>query len=1553
MLLISIILIYLTASKFDSMKENYHLLWPVYSYFSLGFLPIHFKKSHLHFIGIRLFVLSGAIGQANNYFVVSGLRLKFSGFFKAMLPALVMMVAAIRVGGQVAGDFQTKNTTGNWSDFNVWNVYNGATWVAATTGQLPTAATSVFVQAAHTISVDNSFAVCNDLNITNTSSGKITFSTAASGLNVKGNLTLAGTANCFGAWTSGAKIIFSGTGSQSMPDNLGTNSVLDHVEVNKSAGTLTSGNSFKFNKFTLNAGNFDVSSGAEVRGNSAAATININGGNWTQTNSTTRIYNSAVGITSPIGTVTINGGKMILATSTLAGGFQFSELNIINGGTLTLQNFSGNITIGTSINLDVTSTFNTAISNLTLPSSVTFNGVVNYNHSGAQTINASTYSYLKLSGTGPKTLGGNTSIPANGTLEISGVAASPTLDLGGNSLTVSSTNTTLIYSSAVNQIASNDEWNNNFQNVTVTINNGKSVSMAGLAKTINGVLTLNSGTLNIGAGGSLSLNGSLTSTTAFIDGTNTSELNITGTSGGTALLPVSANISFKNITIGGNRTLQMNGAANIDLNGSFTIESGATFDNGGESQITGSGSISISGKFITRDVNGFTGGGSAIPGINPILNAGCTIEYGLATGNPQVVTARSDYSNLVISGTGIKTPANSFSPHGTINITGNAIFDCTSHNIGDINTNITMDGGRLIVGTGGIQPAAAGLYNLNGGVVEFAGTTPKTIRTQTYQNIEVTGTGVGNSGGNITLNDLGIFIIKSGGDFTINDNNITGPAGMQTVTVENSATFNCGNNKGFNGFIPTLIENSSLNPSIENINLNPGSTVNYSRNNDQVITNANGIIYQNLTIGGTGNKTAQPGTLTIQGNLSKTGASTFDANGGTIVLNGSTQSFAGLTYNNLRLDNAGTKTMAGNAAILDSITIGNPGSNPATILELGNYDLTLKSSAAKTAKAGTIAPAASVSYSGTGRFIVERYYPANRSWRLITSPLSSNNTPATLFSQWQNNGTYTSGIGTFVTGPNPDSDNGLDNSFYNNYSLKKFENNAYVNVGNTKIPLSDNTLSAANIGYFMFVRGDRNRTPDNTIYPNTNATTLSSRGKLQSGTQTFPGYTRTLAGPRNFALIGNPYPSPVNFDNVTRNNLVKRFIVWDPKINQVGAFVEFDDLDNDGNYTQSKPSPGGQDKNIQSSQAFFVETDAALAPSGITFEESSKSNYNNPGMFRPAAITSSFKSSLYLVNPDNSTIMADGNLAEFHEIFNNDVDIQDALKFINVHETFSLLRNNLSIAMERRPTITGNDTLYFNLTRTTQRNYQFRFEPDNLDPLLSAILEDSYSGIKIPVSVSAPSNHNFTINSDAASAAANRFRIVFRLAESGPLPVTFSDIKAGRQGNNIVVEWVVENEFDITKYEVGKSKDGISFSKVNTTIATGANLGSTTYNWLDVEPESGDNYYRILSVGQNGKLEFSRIVKVKMNHVARCINVYPNPVTNGIIGMEFKNMEAGVYQAKLVNHIGQTIFNKIINHARGISFENIQPRYKLVSGIYQLEVTTPEKKIIMINLIIK
>ena len=153
---------------------------------------------------------------------------------------------------------------------------------------------------------------------------------------------------------------------------------------------------------------------------------------------------------------------------------------------------------------------------------------------------------------------------------------------------------------------------------------------------------------------------------------------------------------------------------------------------------------------------------------------------------------------------------------------------------------------------------------------------------------------------------------------------------------------------------------------------------------------------------------------------------------------------------------------------------------------------------------------------------------------------------------------------------------------------------------------------------------------------------------------------------------------------------------------------------------------------------------------------------------------------------------------------------------------------------------------------------------------LTGFLEDNYLHTSTPLNLNGSTIADFNIVNIPGSYAADRFRIVFTPALV--LPLSFTSVKAYQKNKDIAVEWKVENESNLKQYDVEKSVDGNHYAIANTVAANNAALSN--YNWLDVHPSEGNNYYRIRSTDINGKTEYSTVVKVfigKGNKIFRFI----------------------------------------------------------------------------------
>ncbi len=602
--------------------------------------------------------------------------------------------------------------------------------------------------------------------------------------------------------------------------------------------------------------------------------------------------------------------------------------------------------------------------------------------------------------------------------------------------------------------------------------------------------------------------------------------------------------------------------------------------------------------------------------------------------------------------------------------------------------------------------------------------------------------------------------------------------------------------------------------------------------------------------------------------------------------------------------------------------------------------LTLKSDATGTASVGQFWASTPI----TGNVTVERYIPANqqRAWRLLSIPTQ---TTQTINQAWQegftNDVTGINGYGTIITAPTSNAAwlaNGFDTAQVAGSMLTYNQSsNTWKAVDNTNGAAGTNPANgsiATTSGYFIYVRGDRTQLVSAGTLPTT-ATVLRTNGPLYIGDQT------PVTVPANqYGLIGNIYASTIDFTGLTLNGGIDNtFYVWDPKLfNQppsLGAYVTFNEATGWIPVPSDATSPGSYANNtpntlIQSGQAFFVH--ATNNDGTLQFTENAKVA-GSAMVFRPAAPAGA--SSKITTNLYNGTALADGNVAVFNPAYSDKVDGNDALKLSNTEENFSLYRDSKHLVIEARQPVATTDTLHFTMWNMKQQQYTLQLSPNNMNTALTGYLEDTYLNTKTPVSLSSATSINFTVSSNTASAAANRFRLV--LNNAAPLPVSFTGIEAKTQSNGkATITWQVANQNGIQQYTVQYSTDGIHFTNIGT-IAANSN---TNYSLADATATAGNNYYRVQATGNAGDISYSSIVTATIGTTTQGITVYPNPAASGSsLSVQFNNLPAGTYTASIFTINGQLLSSSLLNYAGASSPAMLQLPATIAAGTYNLQVT--------------
>lgn len=141
-------------------------------------------------------------------------------------------------------------------------------------------------------------------------------------------------------------------------------------------------------------------------------------------------------------------------------------------------------------------------------------------------------------------------------------------------------------------------------------------------------------------------------------------------------------------------------------------------------------------------------------------------------------------------------------------------------------------------------------------------------------------------------------------------------------------------------------------------------------------------------------------------------------------------------------------------------------------------------------------------------------------------------------------------------------------------------------------------------------------------------------------------------------------------------------------------------------------------------------------------------------------------------------------------------------------------------------------------------------------------------------------------------------------ANNCPLPVTFAACNASKEADNAVISWQTSQESNSHVYEIYRSADGITFSKIGSVASKNNPLGST-YSFSDKLPLSGVNFYRVNSKDQDGKTLSCTVNRVTFPSLKKKVNVYPVPATDNVfIDNNFRGIR---FNIEVIDMVGKKV----------------------------------------------
>ena len=453
----------------------------------------------------------------------------------------------------------------------------------------------------------------------------------------------------------------------------------------------------------------------------------------------------------------------------------------------------------------------------------------------------------------------------------------------------------------------------------------------------------------------------------------------------------------------------------------------------------------------------------------------------------------------------------------------------------------------------------------------------------------------------------------------------------------------------------------------------------------------------------------------------------------------------------------------------------------------------------------------------TGDFVVERYIPARRAFRMLSTPVTTDDF---ISDNWQQSTHITGSVG---------GSNGFDDSETGNSSMYTMDNTdaSWDAIANT-----DATILSAGTPYRIMIRGDKTIDLTDNAAPAT-ATTLIATGTLAEEGDDQDALTLN-ENSEGFSFIGNPFQAPVDMDYILSNNnddvSPTYYWVWDPNLGDRGAYTTVT--------VAGGAATAGSDANqyLQAGQAAFVQT-VSSPTTGVSliFAQAAKHTDDaETAVFKTSGKSS--KASKLSLNLYESSALAenksasDGLLVVFDDAYTNAVNTFDAAKFSNLDENFSTSNEGNLLSIEQRALPTVSDEISLAITKYRNTAYTIVVEASAMTGE-TGYLYDAYADAFTEIPQDGTVEYSYTVDADDDdSIASDRFSVRFsKVLSVSDVAIQQILVYPNPVSNGVLYIQVPQNtdDLEVTIYNtMGAqlySEDGFeagSKAEINTTFAS-------------------------------------------------------------------------------------------------------------------------------------
>ncbi len=168
------------------------------------------------------------------------------------------------------------------------------------------------------------------------------------------------------------------------------------------------------------------------------------------------------------------------------------------------------------------------------------------------------------------------------------------------------------------------------------------------------------------------------------------------------------------------------------------------------------------------------------------------------------------------------------------------------------------------------------------------------------------------------------------------------------------------------------------------------------------------------------------------------------------------------------------------------------------------------------------------------------------------------------------------------------------------------------------------------------------------------------------------------------------------------------------------------------------------------------------------------------------------------------------------------------------------------------------------------------------------------------------------------------------------LPVELISFTAENKGKSVELNWVTASEKNNNFFLVERSSDMESFSSIGTVQGAGNSNERLEYSFVDENPGTSINYYRLKQTDYDGAFEYSKVISVNSDNKKvdlGTLAVGPNPFTDQIV-FSYDALVEGQVDMMLYDLSGKVLRDETTEVTIGKNTLTLSGNANLPSGYY-------------------